>query len=248
MLERDTGIKSMTVARFLRQHGPLLSSRDPLKLAAARKEMRGTVVFLDEASMVGNGDKEKLVQISNLLQLERFASIGDRKQLGAVDAGKPFDLMQKAGTETAIMNLNIRARDKRLCVTAGFGGSSSIDPCAHLNGKLPIRRAVGQSTLGVQAQKAHLAIVARRGGVGALRERCGRGGTVGKPQIGARSECQCRRTAGKPHDPAKGSGHIIPEGEVCIDRDHRENRVRICAAGADIADRCGQQHIIAGRS
>lgn len=127
MLERDTGIKSMTVARFLRQHGPLLSSHDPLKLAAARKEMRGTVVFLDEASMVGNNDKQKLVQIANLLQLDRFASIGDRKQLGAVDAGKPFDLMQKAGTETAIMNLNIRARDKQLRAAQYAAQGGQID-------------------------------------------------------------------------------------------------------------------------
>ena len=70
--------------------------------------------MLDEASMVGNADKEKLVRLANLLEVDRFASIGDRKQLGAVDAGKPFDVMQKAGVETAIMNLNIRARDKTL--------------------------------------------------------------------------------------------------------------------------------------
>jgi hypothetical protein len=34
-------------------------------------------------------------------------SIGDRKQLGAVDAGKPFDIMQQAGIETATMNINL---------------------------------------------------------------------------------------------------------------------------------------------
>jgi len=114
MLERDTGIPSMTVARFLRQHGALLTSRDPLKLAEARAAMRGAVVLLDEASMVGNADKEKLVRLANLLELGRFASIGDRKQLGAVDAGKPFDVMQQAGVETATMHINVRAREKAL--------------------------------------------------------------------------------------------------------------------------------------
>ena len=73
--------------------------------------MRGSVVLLDEASMVGNADKEKLVRLANLLELGRFASIGDRKQLGAVDAGKPFDIMQRAGVETAAMDVNVRARD-----------------------------------------------------------------------------------------------------------------------------------------
>lgn len=114
MLERDTGIPSMTVARFLRQHQGLLEGADQARLAEARASLRGTTVLLDEASMVGNADKEKLVRLANLLQLDRFASIGDRKQLGAVDAGKPFDVMQKAGVETATMNTNLRARDKAL--------------------------------------------------------------------------------------------------------------------------------------
>lgn len=114
MLERDTGIPSMTVARFLRQHRDLLEGADPARLAEARASLRGTTVLLDEASMVGNADKERLVRLANLLQLDRFASIGDRKQLGAVDAGKPFDVMQRAGVEAAIMNTNLRARDKAL--------------------------------------------------------------------------------------------------------------------------------------
>lgn len=114
MLERETGIPSMTVSRFLRRYRDILEGADPLRLAEARAALRGSVVLLDEASMVGNADKEKLVRLANLLELDRFASIGDRKQLGAVDAGKPFDVMQQAGIETAVMNLNVRARDKAL--------------------------------------------------------------------------------------------------------------------------------------
>jgi hypothetical protein len=114
MLERDTGIPSMTVARFLKRHAALLGGGDKAALSKAKAELRGTVVLLDEASMVGNSDKEKLVRLANLLELDRFAAIGDRKQLGAVDAGKSFDVMQRAGAETATMNINIRARDKAL--------------------------------------------------------------------------------------------------------------------------------------
>jgi conjugative relaxase-like TrwC/TraI family protein len=114
MLERDTGIPSMTVARFLKRHAALVGGGDKAALSKAKAELRGTVLLLDEASMVGNSDKEKLVRLANLLELDRFAAIGDRKQLGAVDAGKPFDVMQQAGAETATMNINIRARDKAL--------------------------------------------------------------------------------------------------------------------------------------
>jgi len=124
MLERDTGIPSMTVSRFLRQHGSLLTGGEPGKLAEAKTAMRGAIVLLDEASMVGNAEKEKLVRLANFLELGRFASIGDRKQLGAVDAGKPFDIMQQAGIETAVMNRNVRARDDtlRLAQSAAQGG------------------------------------------------------------------------------------------------------------------------------
>lgn len=90
MLERETGIPSMTVARFLKRHAALLEGGDKAALAKARAEMRGTVVLLDEASMVGNSDKDKLVRLANLLELDRFAAIGDKKQLGAVDVGIGF--------------------------------------------------------------------------------------------------------------------------------------------------------------
>jgi conjugative relaxase-like TrwC/TraI family protein len=133
MLERETGIPSMTVARFLRQHQDLLKGDGGARLAEARAELRGTVVLLDEASMVGNAEKEKLVRLANLLQLDRFASIGDTKQLGSVDAGKPFDVMQQAGIETAVMNTNLRARDDALrnAQRAAQGGQIS-EALAHL--------------------------------------------------------------------------------------------------------------------
>ena len=111
MLERETGIESMSVARFLGRYAPLLDGGDGKALAEVRSEWKGSTVLLDEASMVGNADKEKLVRLANLLELGRFAAIGDRKQLGAVDAGKPFDVMQQAGIETAGMRINNRARN-----------------------------------------------------------------------------------------------------------------------------------------
>ena len=55
--------------------------------------------------MVGNTDKDKLVGLANLLELSRFASIGDRKQLGAVDAVQNLNLMTGAD-EAASVNLS----------------------------------------------------------------------------------------------------------------------------------------------
>mgnify|MGYP003115965124 CR=1 FL=1 len=115
MLERDTGIESRTLAKFLGSHKALLREKpDPKALAQAKSAMKDHVLVLDEASMVSNSDKEKLVRIANLLGADRLVMIGDKKQLGAVDAGKPFALVQAAGIETAKMITNLRARNKTL--------------------------------------------------------------------------------------------------------------------------------------
>lgn len=114
MLQRDTGIKSMTLTRFLHANEHLLAGKDAGALTEARAAMRGTVLVLDEASMAGNAAKEQLVRLANLLRVDRLALVGDHKQLGAVDAGKPFALVQSTGIETALMSTNLRARDADL--------------------------------------------------------------------------------------------------------------------------------------
>ncbi|MDK2767948.1 MAG: conjugative relaxase [Sphingomonas sp.] len=155
MLERETGIPSMTVTRFLRRHRDLLEGGDPARFADARSSMRGTVVLLDEASMVGNADKEKLVRLANLLELDRFASIGDRKQLGAVDAGKPFDVMQQAGVETAVMNINVRAREQALRRAQYAAQGGQIDEALRHLGKHVVEVAQGAA---VEAAAAWLSL------------------------------------------------------------------------------------------
>ena len=155
MLERDTGILSMTVSRFLRQHTPLLTGGEPAKLAEAKAAMRGSIVLLDEASMVGNADKEKLVRLANLLELGRFASIGDRRQLGAVDAGKPFDVMQQAGVETAVMNRNVRARDPTLLLAQSAAQGGHIDEALRHLGPHVVEVEAGAS---IEAAAAWLAL------------------------------------------------------------------------------------------
>ena len=115
MLERDTGIQSMTIARFLAQWGRLL--REPgntTLLGEARSALGDHVLLLDEASMVSNEDKAKLVRLANLAEVQRLVLVGDKRQLGAVDAGKPFDLVQQAGIERANMDVNLRGRDPAL--------------------------------------------------------------------------------------------------------------------------------------
>ena len=106
MLERDTAIEAKTLASFLKRWGKLAEGA-----GAAGKELKGSVLVLDEASMVSNADKEQLIRIANRAGAHRLILVGDRKQLGAVDAGKPFDLLQKGGIAQAEMTTNLRGRD-----------------------------------------------------------------------------------------------------------------------------------------
>ena len=112
MLERDTGMGSQTLARFLGGWNKLLDDPGNVALRAdAQASLKDHVLVLDEASMVSNEDKEKLVRLANLAGVHRLVLMGDRKQLGAVDAGKPFALLQRTGIARAEMATNLRARD-----------------------------------------------------------------------------------------------------------------------------------------
>ena len=112
MLERDTGIRSQTLARFLKDWARLIDEPGNATLRAeARDALKDQVLVLDEASMVSNADKEQLIRIANLAQVHRLVLMGDARQLGAVDAGKPFALLQHGGVATAEMNTNLRGRD-----------------------------------------------------------------------------------------------------------------------------------------
>ena len=118
-LERDSGIAAMTVAKFIRTHERLLLDKTfAERLDHARAMFRGTVIVVDEASMIGNADYKKLIDIANRVEAGRLAFIGDKRQLGAIDAGKPFEVSQAKGVPTATMAGNLRSRSPELKAAA----------------------------------------------------------------------------------------------------------------------------------
>lgn len=147
MLERDTGIRSMTLMRLLKAWTPLLDDPGNTRLLAeGREALSGRVLVLDEASMVSNHDKERLVLLANLVEAQRLVLIGDTRQLGAVDAGKPFDLVQKAGIERAEMTKNLRGRDPQLKRAQAAAQAGDVQKAlGHL--KQSIRETAGDGAL-----------------------------------------------------------------------------------------------------
>jgi len=78
--------------------------------AADPPDLSNTVVIVDEASMVSTRQMKALVELANAAGVARLALVGDVKQFDAVEAGTPFDQLQKAGMGKAVMSENRRQR------------------------------------------------------------------------------------------------------------------------------------------
>ena len=111
VLQREAGIPSRTLQYFLTRFGNL---SDEEGLARARKEYAGSVLAVDEASMIDTVRMEELLRIAARLGVARVALVGDTAQLRPVEAGQPFRLLQKAGMATATMDEVVRQRDREL--------------------------------------------------------------------------------------------------------------------------------------
>ena len=127
MLERETGIPSMTVTRFIKAFSEGAKSE-------TAGDIKDSILIVDEASMLSNGDQLKLVEIANQREVARLVFVGDSRQLGAVDAGKPFALVQQAGIATANMDVNLRARDDTVRAVAAAAQNGEVAKAMQLLG------------------------------------------------------------------------------------------------------------------
>ncbi len=127
-LGAEAGIESETLQRFLARYDGVAHGR------LSRKGERGlraafgkTVLVVDEGSLASTVQARDLLRIANTLRIPRVVLVGDEKQLDAVDAGKPFAQLQRAGMETAVMDEILRQKDPELreAVEASLGGDIS---------------------------------------------------------------------------------------------------------------------------
>lgn len=96
-LEASLGVEAQTVSQFL---------------TAARKgetrNLAGAVVVVDESSFLSTRAMNRLLAALLPQNPARIVLAGDRRQHGAVEAGRPFDLAQRSGMATAIMKDVVR--------------------------------------------------------------------------------------------------------------------------------------------
>jgi conjugative relaxase-like TrwC/TraI family protein len=116
---KDFGAKvdaqAMTVDGFLGKYGRVLDgTARPEKMDEARKALSGSLILIDEASQIGNSRLDKLIDLSNKMDVGRLVFAGDTRQLPAIEAGKPFDWLQNAGLNTSHITENLRAQTPQM--------------------------------------------------------------------------------------------------------------------------------------
>lgn len=109
------GVEGKSVAAFLARYRPVLDgTATPEQAATFNQELRGAWIMVDETSLVGTEQFEKLVRLANLAGADRLVMIGDTKQLQAIAAGKPFEEAQQRGTPTSVVTENLRAASPQM--------------------------------------------------------------------------------------------------------------------------------------
>jgi conjugative relaxase-like TrwC/TraI family protein len=119
-LAEGAGIKAQTLASFLMPYERMIAENDRAGLNTARKDMCGSVVIVDEASMVSNKQMASLTTVANLLELDKLVLVGDRQQLLSIDAGKSFAVAQAGGAATSRMDDNLRQRTDEMRTVAAL--------------------------------------------------------------------------------------------------------------------------------
>ncbi|KPF84186.1 hypothetical protein IP70_16735 [alpha proteobacterium AAP38] len=102
-LSDGAGIDAATLQSFLQEFGYVARGEaSPAQLEGLRDEFGRTVIIVDEGSMESNRQMADLVRIVEVVGA-RSITLGDVKQLRSVEAGRPFDIMQRSGMATVYM-------------------------------------------------------------------------------------------------------------------------------------------------
>ena len=124
-LSAEAGIQTETLQGFLARNAGVAEGRLSDKGARdMRNAFSRTVLVVDEGSLASTVQTRDLLRVAKTLRVPRVVLVGDEKQLDAVDAGKPFAQLQRAGLQTAVMDEILRQRDPALkeAVEASLAG------------------------------------------------------------------------------------------------------------------------------
>lgn len=110
-----TASPASTVDAFLARYARVIeggASAD--KVAAARAELSGALVMVDEASQIGTDRLARLITLANRMDVGKLVLAGDIKQLPAIEAGKPFAQLQQQDVRQSQITENLRAQTPQM--------------------------------------------------------------------------------------------------------------------------------------
>ena len=112
-LGNESGIESETLQRFLARHAGIVEGRGGAAKGSRnlRAQFSKTMLVVDESSLASSEQMRGLLKAATALRVARVVLVGDEKQLGAVEAGKPFAQLRRAGMQTVVMDEILRQRD-----------------------------------------------------------------------------------------------------------------------------------------
>ncbi|HNT27029.1 MAG TPA: MobF family relaxase, partial [bacterium] len=122
VLQKETGIKSQTLDSFLQEaKKPMPGS--PGVAMRSREPGHREVWIIDESSMLSSRKAAELVTAADRMNAQ-VVFLGDTKQLSAIEAGNPFEQMQKHGIRTVevteINRQQLSVRDAAKMEKAGY--------------------------------------------------------------------------------------------------------------------------------
>ena len=110
-LRSDTGLAVDTVAGFLARHQRATGKGAPDDVARATRDIGGSIVLIDEASMLSSRQMLGIMQIADNASAARLILVGDARQISSPEAGRPFALLQEQGAPATHLSENRRQRD-----------------------------------------------------------------------------------------------------------------------------------------
>lgn len=119
-LGEGAGIKAQTIASFVLANERFIAEQGTEWHAAARERLAGSMLVVDETSMVSSSDMLKIHDIADALGVDKLVLVGDRQQLSSIDAGKAFAMIQAGGGTMARMDANLRQRTDELRTVAAL--------------------------------------------------------------------------------------------------------------------------------
>jgi conjugative relaxase-like TrwC/TraI family protein len=140
----DAGVHARTVASLLASHVQREQAAPPQR----------TVWIVDESSLLPTRQVHGLLQRARDERVGRVIFVGDQRQHGAVEAGKPVAQMQQAGMRTARLEIIRRQKDPALRVAVTLAAQGKTAQAA--------QQLIGQGRVtAILDRNARFALIAR---------------------------------------------------------------------------------------